>query len=167
MKTIPFNRASFTKYEYKYIKELKNDNQLSGDGKFSKKCRKFFKNKFNFENIFLTTSCTDALEMIALSLNKNHNSEIIVPTFAFVSCANAFETHGVKVIFADTEPDYPNISYDSIIQNINSNTIAILVIHYGGISCDIEKILNLCKKKILFLLRIAHMRLTLNTTIDI
>jgi len=152
LKPIPFNKASFTKHELKFISELKKDGQLSGDGKFAKKCKNFFKNKFGFENIFLTTSCTDALEMIALSLDINQKTEIIVPTFAFVSCANTFETHGGKVIFADSETDYPNISYDSIIKNINTNTKALLIIHYGGIPCDIEKISNLCKKKNIILI---------------
>jgi len=157
MKLIPFNNPKIIGNEIQYIKKSFAYKQLSGDGYFSKKSTDFFKKKYGFKNCFLTSSCTDALEMISVIVNFNKYDEIIVPSYSFVSCANAFETHGAKIIFADVENNFPNISYDSIKNNISEKTRAILVVHYAGFSCEIDKIKKLCiAKNILLIEDCAH-----------
>ncbi len=149
---VPFNKSKITGSEIKYIREAIKHNELSGDGKFSKKCKYFFNQKYNFKNSFLTTSCTDAIEMIAIALDLKKNDEIIIPSFAFVSCANAFETHGAKVIFADSEKNYPNISVSSVLKKISKNTKAIFAIHYAGVACNILELIKICKQKNIILI---------------
>jgi len=152
MKLIPFNSPKIIGKEFFYIKKTHEYKQFSGDGFFAQQCRKIFKDKFNFHHSFLTSSCTDALEMIAVIINFKSGEEIIIPSYSFVSCANAFETHGAKVIFADAEKDFPNVSYESIKLKISKNTKAVLVVHYAGFACEIDKIKKLCKSKNILLI---------------
>lgn len=154
---IPFNSIKIFGDELKYISDAVSRDHISGNGFYSKLCNKFFKEKFNFKNVFLTTSCTDALEMTAMLLDIKEGDEIITPSFTFVSTANAFNIHGAKIIFADTENNFPNISFDSINRKISKKTRAIVIVHYAGFSCEISKIKKLCNdKKILLIEDCAH-----------
>lgn len=152
MKQIPFNKSSIVGKEMHFIKDAINRNHISGNGFYTKKCLDFFNDKYGYKNSFLTTSCTDALEMIALLLDFKNAEEIIIPNFSFVSCANAFEIHGARIVFCDVNKEFPNISYKSLLKKITSKTKAILLIHYAGFPCEIDKIKKLCKNKKIFLI---------------
>lgn len=157
MEQIPFNKSSTVGKELLFIKDAIKKNHISGNGFYSKKCLDLFNTKYGFKNAFLTTSCTDALEMIALLLDFKKSEEIIIPNFAFVSCANAFEIHGAKIVFCDVNNNFPNLSYESLLKKITTKTKAILLIHYAGYPCDINKIKKLCKKnKIILIEDCAH-----------
>ena len=106
---IPFNKPHLSGNELVYIKDAVLSGHISGNGKYTRKCNEFFKNKYGFENTFLTTSCTDALEMAAILMNIKEGDEIIVPSFTFVSTANAFVLRGAKIVFADSLRNNPNI----------------------------------------------------------
>jgi dTDP-4-amino-4,6-dideoxygalactose transaminase len=146
MNKIPFNKPYLHGRELVYIAESVASGKISGDGIFSKKCHDFFTRKYNFQKVLLTTSCTDALEMCALLLDIEPGDEVIVPAYTFVSSANAFALRGAKIIFADSQIDNPNISCEQIESLINSNTKAIVVVHYAGIACDMDIILSLAGK---------------------
>lgn len=143
---IPFNKPYFTGNELNYIKDAVSSGHISGNGKYTKKCHQFFKNRYGFKNTFLTTSCTDALEMAAILIDIKEGDEIIVPSFTFVSTANAFALRGAKIIFADSLSDNPNIDPKQIKDLITSKTKAIVVVHYSGLSCDMEKIMRIANK---------------------
>ena len=117
----------------------------SGNGYYSKKSIVFLKNKFSFSG-FLTSSCTDALEMSALLCNLEPGDEVILPSYTFVSTANAFYLRGAKLVFIDTECKFPNIDTNKIEALITKKTKAIVCVHYGGFSCDMEKLLELKRK---------------------
>ena len=106
---IPFNKAFLTGKETDYIKQAVASGKLSGDGMFTKKCHAFFEKKYGFRKALLTTSCTDALEMCALLLDIKEGDEVIVPSYNFVSAANAFALRAAKIVFADSRFDNPNI----------------------------------------------------------
>ncbi len=144
---IPFNKPFISGKELEYIKQAVIDEQhISGNGKFTKLVHNFFQKRFNFKKTLLTTSCTDALEMSALLLNIQKNDEVIIPSFTFVSTANAFILRGAYIRFADSNEKNPNIDVDKIEELINKNTKAIVVVHYAGIAADMDKILNLAHK---------------------
>lgn len=142
----PYNKPFLNGVELKYIAESVLSGKISGDGIFSKKCQDFLKRKFQFNKSFLTTSCTDALEIAALALNINHGDEIIMPSYTFVSTANAFALRGAKPVFIDSEESNPNIDVSLIERKITKKTKAIVPVHYAGISCDMEKLMHLSSK---------------------
>ena len=152
---IPFNKPYLTGKETHYIYEAVHSGKIAGNGNFTKRCQQFFKDRYNFKECLLTTSCTDALEMCALLLNIEAGDEIIMPAYTFVSTANAFVLRGAKIIFADSSDKNPNIDTDQIESLITSKTKAIVLIHYAGISCDMERILEICEKHKLFLVEDA------------
>ena len=119
---------------------------MSGNGKYTKKCQQFFENKYGFRKPLITTSCTDALEMISILGGIEPGDEVIMPSFTFVSTANAFLLKGAKVVFADTESSIPNINPDQIESLITPQTKAIVVVHYSGIACDMDKIMTIAGK---------------------
>lgn len=137
---IPFNKPYLHGRELVYIAQAVASGKISGDGIFTKRCHEFFKNKYNFKQVLLTTSCTDALEMAAILLNIKDGDEVILPSYTFVSTANAFVLRGAKLVFADSSPDNPNIDAEKIEELITSNTRAIVVVHYAGIACDMGRI---------------------------
>jgi dTDP-4-amino-4,6-dideoxygalactose transaminase len=143
---IPFNRPYLSGNESKYILQAVNSGKISGDGIFTKRCHQFFENKYNFKKCLLTTSGTAALEMAAILLNIKYGDEIIMPSFTFVSTANAFVLRGATIIFADSLSDYPCIDADKIEKLITEKTKAIVVVHYAGIACDMDKIMIIAKK---------------------
>ncbi len=152
---IPFNKPYLAGKELKYIKKAVELGQISGDGFFTKKCHSFFETRYDFRKTLLTTSCTDALEMAAILCDVKPGDEIIVPSFTFVSTANAFVLRGAKIIFADSRSDHPNIDADGLEQLINHKTKAIVVVHYGGIACEMDKIMTIAKKNELFVIEDA------------
>ncbi|MEA3444496.1 MAG: aminotransferase class I/II-fold pyridoxal phosphate-dependent enzyme, partial [Bacteroidota bacterium] len=109
---IPFNKPYFSGKEADMLIQAANSGQISGNGTFTKKCHSFFETRYGFKKVFLTTSCTDALEMAAILADIHDGDEVICPSFAFVSTANAFVLRGAKIIFADSEENHPNIDAD-------------------------------------------------------
>lgn len=143
---IPFNKPFLTGKETDYIKEAVKSGKISGDGIFTKKCHDFFEKRYGFKKVLLTTSCTDALEMSAILINIQPGDEVILPSYTFVSTANAFVLRGAKLVFADSRLDIPNIDEDKIEELITEKTKAIVVVHYAGIAVDMDKIMNLAAK---------------------
>lgn len=138
---IPFNRPYLTGNELTNIAKVLDNRKLSGDGEFTKKCQDWFEKKFSFHKTLLTTSCTDALEMCAILLNIQPGDEVIMPSYTFVSTANAFALRGATLVFADSQADQPNIDPDEVERLITPRTKAIVVVHYAGVACDMDRIL--------------------------
>lgn len=152
---IPFNKPYLSGKETTYIEQAAKNGKLSGDGNFTKKCQTFFENKYGFKKVFLTTSCTDALEMAAILLDIQPDDEVIVPSYTFVSTANAFILRGAKIVFADSRSDHPCIDEDGIEKLITQKTKAIVVVHYAGIACNMDKIMAIAKQHNLFVVEDA------------
>ena len=146
MNPIPFNLPVVIGNEMKYIQEAITNRKLSGDGPFTKRSTELFEKKFGFKKGFLTTSCTDALEMCAILCNLEPGDEVILPSYTFVSTANPFVMHGAKLIFCDSLDSNPNIDADAIEALITPRTKVIVVVHYAGIACDMDKINALAEK---------------------
>lgn len=142
---IPFNKPYLTGKETHYIEEAVASGKISGNGIFSKKCQDFFEKTYGFKKALLTTSCTDALEMCAILANIEPGDEVIIPSFTFVSTAIAFIRQGAKVVFADSYIDNPNIDANKIEGLITPKTKAIVPVHYAGVACDMDKIMELAK----------------------
>jgi len=143
---IPFNRPFLIGNELKYIVEAVKSGKISGDGIFTKKCQEFFQNKYKFPKVLLTTSCTDALEMAAILCDVQPGDEVIVPSYKFVSSANAFALRGAKIVFVDSYQDNPNIDPEEIEKHITSKTKVIVPVHYAGVACDMERIMEIAMK---------------------
>lgn len=143
---IPFNKPYLAGKETDYIQDAVSTGKISGNGKYTKLCQDFFENKYGFKKCLLTTSCTDALEMCAILANIEKDDEVIVPSYTFVSTALAFVRQGAKIIFADSNSNNPNIDVDKLESLITPRTKAIVPVHYAGIACDLEAILNLANK---------------------
>lgn len=143
---ILFNEPHVTGKEIDYIREAIASKNLSGNNKFTKKCQEFLENRYSFEKVLLTPSCTDALEMAAILIDLKPGDEVIVPSYTFTSTANAFLLRGAKIIFADSEENTPNIDADKIEGLITEKTKAIAPVHYAGVACDMDKIMALAKK---------------------
>jgi dTDP-4-amino-4,6-dideoxygalactose transaminase len=141
--------------ETEYIKEAVASGKISGDGIFTKKCHHFFEQRYGFKKALLTTSCTDALEMAAILIDIQPGDEVIIPSYTFVSTANAFVLRGAKVVFADSSPINPNIDADKIETLITPRTKAIVPVHYAGTACDMDKIMSLANKYNLFVIEDA------------
>ncbi|MBS1742094.1 MAG: dTDP-4-amino-4,6-dideoxygalactose transaminase [Bacteroidetes bacterium] len=155
MRYIPFNKPFLTGNETIYIQQAVQSGKISGDGMFTKKCHEFFEQKFGFKKCLLTTSCTDALEMAALLIDIKEGDEVILPSYTFVSTANAFVLRGAKLVFADSSKENPNFDVHSIEPLINAKTKAIVPVHYAGIACDMDPIMQLAKKYNLFVIEDA------------
>ena len=143
---IPFNKPYLTGKEMQYIEEAVKSGKISGNGLFTKKCQEFFEKEFGFKKTLLTTSCTDALEMAAILADIKEGDEVIVPSFTFVSTALAFVRQGADIVFADSYSDNPNIDADQIEALITEKTKAIVVVHYAGVACDMDKIMSIADK---------------------
>ncbi len=152
---IPFNKPYLTGDEIKYISQAITAGQLSGHGDFTRKCHEFFTHKYGFRKTLLTTSCTDALEMAAILVDIQPGDEVIVPSYAFVSTANAFVLRGAKVVFVDSSPDMPNLDVAQLESLITPRTRAIVPIHYAGIACDMDVIMALAEKHGLYVIEDA------------
>jgi dTDP-4-amino-4,6-dideoxygalactose transaminase len=143
---IPFTRPCFQGNEIKNIQAAIETGKISGDGLFTKKCHTLFEETLGLPKALLTTSCTDALEMSSLLLNLKPGDEVIIPSFTFVSTANAFALRGVKPIFADVRPDTLNIDENKVEELITEKTRAIVPVHYAGVACEMDKLLTIAKK---------------------
>ena len=152
---IGFNKPYLTGKETNYIYEAVSSGKISGDGIFTKKCHDFFETTYNFKKALLTTSCTDALEMAAILLDIKEGDEVIAPSYTFVSTVNAFVLRGAKIIFADSCQDNPNIDVDKLEALITPKTKVILPVHYAGIACNMDKIMELANKHNLFVVEDA------------
>ena len=152
---IPFNKPYLTGKETFYIQQAVASGKISGDGIFTKKCHQFFEEKYAFKKALLTTSCTDALEMAALLIDIKEGDEIILPSFTFVSTANAFVLRGAKLVFADSRQDHPGLDEYVLEQLITPKTKAIVVVHYAGVACDMDAIMALAAKHNIFVIEDA------------
>lgn len=152
---IPFNKPYLTGKETHYIYDAVSTGKLSGNGKYTRLCQDYLKKRYGFGKCLLTTSCTDALEMAALLIDLKPGDEVIMPSYTFVSTANAFVLRGAKIIFADSRKDHPGIDEDGIEALITSKTKAIVPVHYAGVACDMDKIMTLADKYNLFVIEDA------------
>jgi dTDP-4-amino-4,6-dideoxygalactose transaminase len=154
---IPFNKPYFTGHEAYHVAAAGASGKISGNGMFTQKCHEFFKQRFGFGKVLLTTSCTDALEMTALLAQIEPGDEVIVPSYTFVSTSNAFVLRGARIIFADSNPLNPNIDTSKLESLITKRTKAIVVVHYAGIACDMDAVMQLAAKyKLLVIEDAAH-----------
>lgn len=152
---IPFNKPFLTGNETVYIEQAVHSGKISGNGMFTKRCQHFFEENFGIKKALLTTSCTDALEMCAILLNIKEGDEVIIPSYTFVSTANAFVLRGAKIIFADSEPNHPNIDVSKIERLVSEKTKAIVVVHYAGVACNMEVIMDISRRYNLFVVEDA------------
>ncbi len=129
--------------------------KLSGNGKYTQLCQEFLKNKYGFGKCLLTTSCTDALEMAALLINIQPGDEVIMPSYTFVSTANAFVLRGAKIVFADSRRDHPGMDEASVEKLITAKTKAIVPVHYAGVACDMDVLMGLADKYKLYVIEDA------------
>ncbi|NWJ51780.1 MAG: dTDP-4-amino-4,6-dideoxygalactose transaminase [Bacteroidetes bacterium] len=143
---IPFNKPYLTGKEAHYMYQAVTNGKLSGNGFYTKKCQQFFEQNYGFKKCLLTTSCTDALEMCAILSNVGPGDEVIIPSFTFVSTALAFIRQGATIVFADSYANNPNIDADKIEGLITKKTKVIVPVHYAGIACDMDKIMELSEK---------------------
>ena len=140
---IPFNKPCVVGKEFEYIQQAAENLHLSGDGPFTKKCEEFIEQELGVPRVLLTTSCTHALEMAALLLNIQAGDEVIVPSFTFVSTVNAFILRGARPVFIDVRPDTLNLDESKLEQLITSRTRAVVAVHYAGVGCEMDSILEI------------------------
>lgn len=143
---IDFNRPAFVGKELIYIQDAIEKGMLCGDGSYTKKCSGLMEDKFDARHVMLTTSCTHALEMAAYLCDIKPGDEVIMPSYTFVSTADAFVLRGAKIVFVDIRPDTMNIDETKIEAAITSRTKVIVPVHYAGISCEMDTIMALAKK---------------------
>jgi len=155
MELIPYNKPHLCGKEFKYIHEAIQFGKISGNGLFTKKCHRFFETEYGFKKVLLTTSCTDALEMAAILCDIQPGDEVILPSYTFVSTANAFVLRGAKLVFVDSRSDHPGMDETSIEKLITEKTKVIVPVHYAGIACDMDYIMDLADKYNLFVVEDA------------
>ena len=152
---IGFNKPYITGKEFEYIQEAIKLEKLSGNGYFTKRCHEFFEKRYGFRKVLLTHSATAALEMAAILIDIQPGDEVIIPSYTFVSTANAFVLRGAKIVFADSQELNPNVSIDEIRPLITHRTKAIVVVHYAGFACDMDPIMDLAAEKNIFVIEDA------------
>ena len=144
---IPFNRPYDSGKEFEFIQEAIANWHLSGDGAFTRKCHAFLERELGIPKALLTTSCTHALEMAALLLDIKPGDEVIIPAFTFVSTVNAFVLRGARPIFIDVRPDTLNLDETKLEKLITPRTKAIVVVHYAGVACEMDAILDIAARR--------------------
>ena len=144
--SIHFNKPYLTGKEAHYIYQAVYSGKLSGNGIFTKKCQNYFEEKYGFNKAILTTSGTDALEMAAILCNVKPGDEVIVPSYTFVSSALAFVRQGAHIVFADSYDNNPNIDADKLEALITPKTKVIVPVHYAGVACDMDKIMEIANR---------------------
>ncbi|MEL0245351.1 MAG: dTDP-4-amino-4,6-dideoxygalactose transaminase [Flavobacteriaceae bacterium] len=152
---IPFNKPYIAGRELEFIQQSLEGRKLSGNGTFTKKCHNWFEEKYNFNKCLLTTSCTDALEMAAMLVDIKAGDEFIVPSYTFVSTVNAFVLRGGIPVFIDSYATHPCIHAEEIEKSITTKTKVIVVVHYAGIACDMDSIMQIAEKHNLFVIEDA------------
>lgn len=143
---IPFNKPFLTGKELDYMREAVASGKISGNGEYTKRCQRFFEEKYGFRKCLMTTSCTDALEMCAILSGVGPGDEVIVPSYTFVSSALAFVRQGAKIVFADSCADNPNIDPYQLEALITPKTRVIVPVHYAGVACDMDKIMDVARR---------------------
>lgn len=143
---IPFNKPLFLGKEIKYIEDAIARGHISGDGYYSKKCQELLQNVLNVPKVLMTTSCTHSLEMCAILLDIKEGDEVILPSYTFVSTVNAFVLRGATPVFCDIRKDTLNIDENLIEELISEKTKAIVVVHYAGVGCEMDKIVEISRK---------------------
>lgn len=143
---INFNVPPYVGNELQYIKDAIDKHKICGDGEYTKKCNKWIENKTGTTKALLNTSCTDALEMAALLSDIKPGDEVIMPSFTFVSTADAFVLRGAKIVFVDIRPDTMNIDENLIEDAITEKTKVIVPVHYAGVGCEMEKIMDIAHR---------------------
>jgi len=152
---IPFNKPPVTGYEAQFVSEALRSSQISGNGVFTKKCQHWFEKELGASMALLTPSCTHALEMAAMLLGIQEGDEVIMPSYTFVSTANAFALRGAKIVFVDIREDTLNIDERKIESAITEKTRAIVPVHYAGIACEMDQILKIAEANNLFVVEDA------------
>ncbi|MCY1289104.1 dTDP-4-amino-4,6-dideoxygalactose transaminase [compost metagenome] len=152
---IPFNKPPYTGNEDQYVLAAMRSQKISGDGEFSKRCQAWFEEKLGCKKALLTPSCTHALEMAALLIDIQAGDEIIMPSYTFVSTANAFVLRGAKIVFVDIRPDTMNIDESLIEAAITPKTKAIVPVHYAGVACEMDVIMDIASRHKLFVIEDA------------
>jgi dTDP-4-amino-4,6-dideoxygalactose transaminase len=137
---IPFNRASLLGHELDFVRQAVDNGHISGDGVFTRRCEELLESDFGMPRALLTTSCTHALELAALLLDVGPEDEVVVPSFTFVSGANAFALRGAKLVFADVRPDTLNLDERALDELVGERTRAIVPTHYAGVACELDEI---------------------------
>ncbi|AUI67207.1 MULTISPECIES: dTDP-4-amino-4,6-dideoxygalactose transaminase [Glaesserella] len=144
--TIPFNQPPVVGTELAYLQQAISSGKLSGDGEFTRRCERWFEQRFNAHRVLLTPSCTAALEMSAILLDIQAGDEVIMSSYTFVSTANAFALRGAKIVFVDIRPDTMNMDERLIEQAITPRTKVIVPVHYAGVACEMDTIMALAEK---------------------
>lgn len=152
---IPFNKPFLTGDELGYIRTAVESGKISGNGDYTKRCHTLFRERYGFTGVLLTSSCTDALEMSAILAGIEPGDEVIMPSYTFVSTANAFVLRGAKIVFADSEAETPNLDAKGIEKLITARTKAIVPVHYAGVACEMDSILELARERKLFVIEDA------------
>ena len=152
---IPFNKPPLTGNEEKHVIASMQSSHISGDGSFTKKCHEWFESTLPCKKALLTTSCTHALEMAAILIDVKPGDEIIMPSYTFVSTANAFVLRGAKIVFVDIRPDTMNIDETLIENAITDKTRAIVPVHYAGVACEMDTIMSLADQYNLYVIEDA------------
>jgi dTDP-4-amino-4,6-dideoxygalactose transaminase len=152
---IPFNRPFLCGKETQYIRDAVESGKISGDGIFTGRCQAFFEQRYGIRKGLMTTSCTDALEMAAILARIEPGDEVIVPSFTFVSTANAFVLRGANIVFADSGVSNPNIDPSDLEGLVTARTRAIVPVHYAGIACDMDAILEIAARHDLMIIEDA------------
>ena len=143
---IPFNKPYQTGKELEYILDAIQRGKISGNGYYTQKCQQFFESKYNFGKCLLTSSCTDALEMAAILLDIKPGDEVILPSYTFVSTANAFVLRGASIVFVDSREDHPGMDEKLVEELITPKTKAIVVVHYAGFPVEMDQIMAIAQK---------------------
>jgi dTDP-4-amino-4,6-dideoxygalactose transaminase len=146
MAMIPFNKPYMTGEELEYIREAHRNGHLSGEGPFTRRCHAWLEERIGCDRALLTHSCTAALEMAAILTDVGPGDEVVMPSFTFVSTANAFVLRGAVPVFVDIRPDTLNIDERLIEAAVTSRTKAIAVVHYAGVACDMDPILEIARR---------------------
>lgn len=144
--TIPFNKPFLTGKEAHYIYQAVYSGKLSGNGVYTKKCQNFFEKQYGFKKALMTTSCTDALEMAAILCDIKPGDEVIAPSYTFVSTVLAFVRQGAKIVFCDSCKDNPDIDPDRIETLVTPRTRVIIPVHYAGVACDMDRIMDIARR---------------------
>ena len=143
---IPFNRPLVTGKEITYINDVISSKSFQGNGKYSRKVTDSLSNILNVQKVLFTTSCTHALEMVALLLDIQPGDEIIMPSFTFVSTANAFALRGAKIVFVDIHAHNMNINENCVLRAISTKTRAIVIVHYAGVACNMHQLTKIASE---------------------
>lgn len=143
---IPFNKPYLTGKEAHYLYESVQTGKLSGNGEFTRRCQRYFEERYGFRKALMTTSCTDALEMAAILCDLKPGDEVIVPSYTFVSTPLAFVRAGATIIFADSSAENPNLDVEKLEALITPRTRVIVPVHYAGVACDMDALMALAER---------------------